>query len=352
MSDTSEKGLSPQDFTQSGRTRGRHRRKWTATGLLIGIPAVLGPLLLLAQQNSEAATIDSTAYYHLISVHSGKVLDVNGNSTSDGAGIIQYQDNGGKNQEWQLKSTGDGYYELVNHNSGKVLEVKGASTADFAAVQQATDTGAANQQWRIDDLADGAVKIVSRNGGKVLDVNGASTADGAAIIQYHDTGGDNQQWKLTAVAGADAGTPSPSADVDPAQQVLATINQARKAAGLPDYTISDGLNRSAAAHTSVMAGGCGLSHQCPGEASLGARETAAGVKWTAAGENIGESEGVSTDSAAIAQAAVDLTQQMLAEQPPNDGHRRNILSSSFSHVGISVYRDSNGTVWMTQDFSN
>ncbi|WP_328753135.1 CAP domain-containing protein [Streptomyces sp. NBC_00285] len=130
------------------------------------------------------------------------------------------------------------------------------------------------------------------------------------------------------------------------------MNQARKAAGLPDYTISDGLNRSAAAHTTVMAGGCGLSHQCPGEAALGARETAAGVKWTAAGENIGESEGVGTDSAAIAGAAVDLTQQMLAEQPPNDGHRRNILSSSFSHVGISVYRDTNGTVWMTQDFSN
>jgi uncharacterized protein YkwD len=43
---------------------------------------------------------------------------------------------------------------------------------------------------------------------------------------------------------------------------------------------------------------------------------------------------------------------MLAEQPPNDGHRLNILSSSFSHVGITVSRDSQGTVWMTQDFSN
>jgi uncharacterized protein YkwD len=134
--------------------------------------------------------------------------------------------------------------------------------------------------------------------------------------------------------------------------VLATINQAREAAGLRDYTVTDGLNRSAAAHTTVMAGGCGLSHQCPGEAALGARETAAGVKWTAAGENIGESEGVSADSESIAGAAVELTQEMLAEQAPNDGHRRNILSSSFTHVGISVFRDSDGTVWMTQDFSN
>ena len=56
--------------------------------------------------------------------------------------------------------------------------------------------------------------------------------------------------------------------------------------------------------------------------------------------------------AAIAQMAVGLTRSMLDEKPPDDGHRLNILSSAFTHIGISVYRDSSGTVWMTQDFSN
>jgi len=101
-----------------------------------------------------------------------------------------------------------------------------------------------------------------------------------------------------------------------------------------------------------MAGGCGLSHQCPGEPSLGARETAAGVRWTAAGENIGEGGPVAGHTAAIAQMAVSLTRAMLNEKPPDDGHRRNILSSSFTHIGIAVFRDSSGTVWLTQDFSN
>jgi uncharacterized protein YkwD len=136
------------------------------------------------------------------------------------------------------------------------------------------------------------------------------------------------------------------------QQVLALINQARAQAGLPAYTISSGLDTSAGRHTAVMAGGCGLSHQCPGEPDLGARETAAGVAWTAAGENIGEGGPVADTPAAIAQMAVGLTQSMLAEKPPNDGHRMNILSSAFTHTGISVFRDSSGTVWMTQDFSN
>ena len=57
-------------------------------------------------------------------------------------------------------------------------------------------------------------------------------------------------------------------------------------------------------------------------------------------------------TAAIAAMAVGLTQSMLNEQPPNDGHRMNILSTTFTHIGIAVYRDSSGTVWLTQDFSN
>ena len=134
--------------------------------------------------------------------------------------------------------------------------------------------------------------------------------------------------------------------------MLALINKARAAQGLPAYTLSDGLNRSAAAHNQVMASGCGLSHQCPGEASVGQRESAQGVQWTSAGENIGEGGPVGTAGSDIASMAVSLTQDMLDEKPPNDGHRQNLLSSGFAHIGIAVYRDANGTVWMTQDFSN
>jgi uncharacterized protein YkwD len=138
----------------------------------------------------------------------------------------------------------------------------------------------------------------------------------------------------------------------PADQVLALINQARASAGLAPLTSTAGLESSSAAHNSVMAGGCGLSHQCPGEPALGARETAAGVDWTAAGENIGEGGPVANTATAISQMVVTLTQDMINEQPPDDGHRLNILSTSFTHIGIAVLRDSSGTVWLTQDFSN
>jgi len=157
-----------------------------------------------------------------------------------------------------------------------------------------------------------------------------------------------------AASGPASAPPSASASQQgtPAGQVLALINQARASAGLPPLTVTSGLEASASAHNLKMAGGCGLTHQCPGEPAIGARETAAGVSWTAAGENIGEGGPMPDTTAAMAQMAVTLTRDMLNEQPPDDGHRLNILSSTFTHIGIAVYRDSAGTVWMTQDFSN
>jgi len=134
--------------------------------------------------------------------------------------------------------------------------------------------------------------------------------------------------------------------------VLAAINAARSAAGLPAYTFRAGLQVSSRRHNLQMADGCGLSHQCTGEPDLGARETAAGVQWTAAGENIGEGGPVADRAAAITQMAVALTEDMLAEKPPDDGHRLNILSSTFTRIGIAIYRAGNGTLWMTQDFAN
>jgi uncharacterized protein YkwD len=155
-----------------------------------------------------------------------------------------------------------------------------------------------------------------------------------------------------AASASPSASPSAPAGGTAAAQVLALINQARSAAGLPALTITSGLETSSSQHNLLMADGCGLSHQCPGEPPLGDRETAAGVDWTSAGENIGEGGPVADTDTAIAQMAVGLTQSMLNEQPPDDGHRLNILSSSFTHIGIAVYRDSSGTVWLTQDFSN
>ncbi|MFI9002876.1 RICIN domain-containing protein [Streptomyces sp. NPDC053541] len=185
--------------------RGRHRRRRTATALLLGVPATVVPYLLFVQDDSQAATVDAGAYYKLVSVHSGKVLDVNAFSTADGTRIQQWTDQNTANQQWRLKPTGDGFYELVNRNSGKVLGIAGDSTARAAAAEQQTDSSAASQEWRIDAVSGSdAVTLTSRRSGQVLDVSGGSTADGAAVIQYGAHGSANQQWRLVRTGDAPA----------------------------------------------------------------------------------------------------------------------------------------------------
>ncbi|MFF1508242.1 RICIN domain-containing protein [Streptomyces sp. NPDC058326] len=195
--------------TNGGR-RGRHRRRRTATALLLGVPATVVPYLLFVQDDSQAATVDGNAYYRLVSVRSGKALDVNAFSTADGTRIQQWTDQNTANQQWRLRSTGDGYYELVNRNSGKVLGIAGGSTARSAAAEQQTDSSSPSQEWQIDTVSGtDAVTFTSRASGLVLDVSGGSTAQGAAIIQYPGRGSTNQQWKLVKAAAAPTAAAGP-----------------------------------------------------------------------------------------------------------------------------------------------
>jgi uncharacterized protein YkwD len=134
-------------------------------------------------------------------------------------------------------------------------------------------------------------------------------------------------------------------------QVLAHVNAARAAQGLSTLTLDAQLSKASALHNQLMINGCGLQHQCTGESGIGDRFSAQGVRWTSAGENIGfGSSGSGT--AAVVRAANGLTDSMLAERPPNDGHRKNLLNTGFRRIGLSVVRDGTGRTWMTQDFVN
>ncbi len=135
----------------------------------------------------------------LTSVHSGKDLDVFGASTANGAKVIQWPANGGRNQQWRMVAVSGDAYAIISVHSGKVLDVEGASVADGAPVIQWPWNGGANQQWRVEPTGDGAVRLVSVHSGKVVDVAGISTADGAPVIQWPWNGGPNQQWRMSPV---------------------------------------------------------------------------------------------------------------------------------------------------------
>ncbi|HEY8936413.1 MAG TPA: RICIN domain-containing protein [Cyclobacteriaceae bacterium] len=145
----------------------------------------------------DVGPYNPSAYYKITNRNSGKVLDINGSSTADGASAIQWTWSGGNNQQWQIIESGGGYYRLINRNSGKVADVTGASKTNGAAIIQYTWGGGSNQLWQIIDNGSGYYRIINKNSGEALDVNGGSTTNGASIIQWPWNGGNNQQWQIT-----------------------------------------------------------------------------------------------------------------------------------------------------------
>ena len=162
---------------------------------------------------------------------------------------------------------------------------------------------------------------------------------------------------LPASQGTPAATPSGSQAQETgeeqqlAQRLFKQINQDRGANNLPLLAWEPRLERSARQHALLMAAGCGLMHQCPNEPDLGTRISNVGVQWQTVGENIGEGGPVSSNDAAWNIVSM-IHQGMMAEKPPDDGHRRNLLSKDFHRIGISIYIDARYTLWLTEDFAN
>jgi uncharacterized protein YkwD len=132
---------------------------------------------------------------------------------------------------------------------------------------------------------------------------------------------------------------------DWAKAVLAELNSERARHGLPALRLNSKLVSAAHKHNLAMAKANTLSHQLKGEAALGSRVSAAGYRWSAVGENVAYNSRRSQDGVLTVQKA------MYNEKPPNDGHRKNILSKTYAAVGIDVINDSvHGKVWLVTDF--
>ena len=82
-------------------------------------------------------------------VASGKVMDVSGVSTANGANIHLWDWLNATNQKWTVTPVGDGYVRVTAVHSGKVADVEGPSTANGADVHQWDYVGALNQYWRM-----------------------------------------------------------------------------------------------------------------------------------------------------------------------------------------------------------
>lgn len=160
--------------------------------------------------------------YRIEAVHSGKVVEVQGGSTANGANIQQNTWNNSNSMKWQVESLGSGNYKITNVNSNKSLDVAAFGTANGTNLHQWDYVGGNNQQWEIIAATGGNYQIRSAFNGKSLDVAGISTADGANIHLWDFVGGSNQQWKMIRLGNLREG-----------EEILQTASQADAIAILP-----------------------------------------------------------------------------------------------------------------------
>lgn len=137
--------------------------------------------------------------YTLVSKNGGNCLDVYGQSAAPGAIVQQWGCNGGTNQRWTFRASGNNAYEINSVESGLALDLRGgpSQTQNGVQLQQWVWNGGANQEFQMQQISDGSYQIEAVGSGKCLDVYGASTAPGAIVQQYVCTGGANQHWVLT-----------------------------------------------------------------------------------------------------------------------------------------------------------
>ncbi|WP_055703320.1 RICIN domain-containing protein [Streptomyces silaceus] len=148
--------------------------------------------------DTAAGTVEGIGTWEtLTSVKSEKCVDVADRSTADGARLVQWGCNGGVNQQYWLKDSGEGRVRIMARHSGKCLTVDGGSSDDGAAVVQAGCDDSGRQEWKV--VGDGTgIRLTAAHSGKCLDLTNQSTADGTALIQWTCNGGDNQKWRRPA----------------------------------------------------------------------------------------------------------------------------------------------------------
>lgn len=141
--------------------------------------------------NSTAGTTTNPVNGSFVRIRysvNGRYVDVPAEGISNNGTQLQLWDYapGNANQVYQLIDTGNGWL-IVSLQSGKVIEVRNSSHDDCAQVAQWSKHNLACARWDIVKNNDGSVSFRNRESGKYLNVCGGGNAgNGTKMIQYHD----------------------------------------------------------------------------------------------------------------------------------------------------------------------
>jgi uncharacterized protein YkwD len=146
-------------------------------------------------------------------------------------------------------------------------------------------------------------------------------------------------WLLLALAmlpvGSVAAAPADQASF--AGRVLDLTNAERQKAGLAPLLLSPELQAAAQGYSDVLASSDCFGHSCGPVPDLAERDAEAGYgDWTYVGENIA--------------AGYTTPEEVVAGWMASPGHRANILSPSYTEIGIGLSGGGQYGMYWTQEF--
>lgn len=153
-----------------------------------------------------------------------------------------------------------------------------------------------------------------------------TVAAGAGLFTWA-SGPATAASRTASVVAATSVTSAKAPAVTAEQRLVAKVNAAREANGRRPYRTVRGLDEIAEAQARRMATGQRLYHN--------PRLTTDVRVWSVIGENVAYASDVSA------------AHRALMGSPP---HRANILSSTFTQMGVGVVRDAHGRVWVCEVF--
>ena len=158
--------------------------------------------------NSPGAVPTVGKIYYIKNRKSGRYLEVQGASNSNGANLRQGSTSvsaSDTHKQWEVISTGGVYVRLKGVDSGKSIEVAGGSNSNGANIEQRAYSGVTHQQWEIKSTGDGYYRMKSRDSGKSIGIAGGSTASGANAESRSWNGATKFQWLFTEVGSSPGG---------------------------------------------------------------------------------------------------------------------------------------------------
>lgn len=167
----------------------------------------------LAASQSAKVNIHLGTGYRFVFRHSGKCLNLYGNSAANGTPMVQWDcfanPSPSDGEVFTLVPFENGtYFEILINSvstptSGRCVDVTNGETGNGVKLQSylCYNGALANQLWRWVPIAGQPPwnAFIAKHSGRCMDVEGVSTANGARLQQWDCNWTGNQQWKFQGV---------------------------------------------------------------------------------------------------------------------------------------------------------